>query len=161
MNSIIHANTSGSNTGEHECIPPLFPPPPLKKIILHPRETCVAKSWNQVCYHLPLKYYWSNTSPPLVLCCDRLDHGSRQVKCDLVDIVMVDLLASSTQPPKPHFIKGDDVMLCIFRLRLTILSERVQAKYYREALVWRWEEESQPRCYRLRACSLAKMSGHV
>ena len=27
------------------------------------------------------------TSAPLVLCCDRFDLGSRQVKCDLEDLV--------------------------------------------------------------------------
>ena len=30
------------------------------------------------------------TSAPLVLCCDRFDHGSRQEKCELVDLVMED-----------------------------------------------------------------------
>ena len=30
------------------------------------------------------------TSTPLVVCCDRFDRGSRQVKCDLVDLVTED-----------------------------------------------------------------------
>ena len=30
------------------------------------------------------------TSAPLVLCCDRFDHGSRQVKRDLVNLVTED-----------------------------------------------------------------------
>ena len=30
------------------------------------------------------------TSPPSVLCCDQFNHGSRQVKCDLVDLVSED-----------------------------------------------------------------------
>ena len=37
------------------------------------------------------------TSAPLVLCCDRFDHGSRQVKRELVDLVMEDYDVSLCQ----------------------------------------------------------------
>ena len=37
------------------------------------------------------------TSAPLVLCCDRFDHGSRQVRREPVDLVMMDYDTSLCQ----------------------------------------------------------------
>ena len=47
-----------------------------------------------------------STSAPLVLCCDQFYHGSRQEKCEPVDLVMEDYDVSLCQQIETNTNKG-------------------------------------------------------